>query len=83
MLVTEPPRSGDGQPATLRATKWFADARALTVIPSNQSLQFLRGGDAIKCHRGGTAPFVGYGDPLLEGEPQVRGPRARGGRNAG
>ncbi len=83
ILVTEPPAPGDGQPATLRATKWFADVHALTVIPSIQSLQFLRGGYAVKPRRGVSAPFAGYGDPLLEGEPQVSGPQGRGGRNAG
>lgn len=83
ILVTEPPAPGDGQPATLRATKWFADVHAMTVIPSIQSLQFLRGGDAVKPRRGVSAPFAGYGDPLLEGEPQVSGPQGRGGRNAG
>jgi CHAT domain-containing protein/Tfp pilus assembly protein PilF len=82
MLVTEPPGTGDGQPAALRATKWFADAHALTVIPSIQSLQLLRSGEVTKRRHGVMKPFAAYGDPLLEGEPQALGSRGRGGASA-
>ena len=42
LLVAEAPTGSDGDPANLRATKWFADAHALIQIPSLQSLKFLR-----------------------------------------
>ncbi len=83
VLVTEPPVGADGDPAALRATKWFADAHALIVIPSIQSLQALRG--AAKRTGGDLAPteFAGYGDPVLDGRAQGRGARlAAAGRTA-
>lgn len=72
LLVTEKPVGDDGDPEALRATKWFADAYALTVIPSLQSLQFLR-----QPEQAGVRPtdrrFVGFGDPKLEGRARTRG----------
>lgn len=75
LLVTEPPVGQDGNPGDLRSTKWFADAHALINIPSLQSLQFLRG------HRKGNddpesaSRFLGFGDPVLDGQSERRGGR--------
>lgn len=80
MLVTEKPEGADGDPANLRSTKWFADAHALIQIPSVQSLKFLR--DKLATAPAGGAsnrqPFMGFGDPVLEGQAQQRGSGGRG-----
>lgn len=81
MLVTEKPEGSDGDPASLRGTTWFADSHALIQIPSLQSLQFLRDRLATAPTRAGAAsrqPFMGFGDPVLEGEIAVRGGGGRG-----
>lgn len=75
ILVTDAPVGKDGDPAALRATKWFADAHALITIPSVQSLQFLRRA-APKMPSSlnvATLDFVGYGDPILSGRAMNRG----------
>lgn len=80
MLVTEKPTGADGDPANLRATRWFGDAHALIQIPSLQSLKFLR--DKRATAAAGQAarrePFMGFGDPVLEGEMAIRGGGGRG-----
>jgi CHAT domain-containing protein/tetratricopeptide (TPR) repeat protein len=82
ILVTEPPVGADRDPKALRATKWFADAHALTVIPSIQSLQFLRRA-APRNGSSQIAPnFAGYGDPVLEGTALTRGHRSGAGMSA-
>lgn len=82
ILVTEPPRGADGDPKALRATSWFAEAHALTVIPSIQSLQFLRSGARSAATAGLATGFAGYGDPLLDGGAQTRGARSSKAINA-
>lgn len=76
ILVTEPPPGADGDPKALRATSWFADAHALTVIPSIQSLQFLREQPRGAASGGLAVNFAGYGDPRLEGRAEARGGRS-------
>lgn len=80
MLVTEKPTGADGDPASLRSTKWFADAHALIQIPSLQSLKFLRDklGTAPAGGAANRQPFMGFGDPVLEGAVAVRGGGGRG-----
>ena len=73
ILVTEAPKGSDGDPGALRATKWFADAHALAVIPSVQSLQFLR---RAREKGEATTGFAGYGDPSLGGQAENRGARS-------
>ena len=84
ILVTEPPHGADGDPQTLRDTKWFADAHALVTIPSVQSLQILR--NAATSKRAASAAlgagFAGYGDPALDGQALTRGARSGQGRSA-
>ena len=72
LLVTEPPVGEDGDPAHLRATKWFADAHALVTIPSLQSLQFLRNYRKRIEGKKGPPRFLGFGDPVLSGESEFR-----------
>lgn len=78
MLVTEAPTGSDGDPANLRATKWFADAHALIQIPSLQSLKFLRDKSAGAAPPSGGQAFMGFGDPVLDGAVAVRGSGGRG-----
>ena len=72
MLVAAEPVGSDSDPADLRETRWLADEYALVQLPSLQSLKFLRQ------HRDSVGaedrrPFLGFGDPILEGEAKKRG----------
>ncbi|GAO77497.1 CHAT domain-containing tetratricopeptide repeat protein [Sphingopyxis sp. C-1] len=76
ILVTEKPEGVDGDPATLRATPWFADKVAIVQLPSLQSLQLLRAvADRDAPDRGNN--MIGFGDPLLEGNAATRGVEGR------
>ena len=84
ILVSEVPNGADGDPNVLRGAKWLADRVAISVIPSLQSLQFIRqfrgGKDGRK---GPAASYLGFGDPVLDGVANQRGgagAHARGGR---
>ncbi|OAN99025.1 hypothetical protein A8B75_19450 [Sphingomonadales bacterium EhC05] len=83
LLVTEKPTGPDGDPETLRNTKWFADAHALVQIPSLQSLQFLRQSRSSTKEISAAKGFAGFGDPALDGLAFTRGgggrDRTRGG----
>jgi len=79
ILVSEVPQGADGDPQTLRSARWFADRIAISVVPSLQSLQFIRQYRAGAAGAGPEKPFIGFGDPLLEGQAQQRG----GGRGSG
>lgn len=76
ILVTEPPQGSDDDPAALRDTKWFADAHALIVTPSIQSLQFLRNVERRPDEASTSIEFAGFGDPALGGAAQIRGARS-------
>jgi len=76
VLVTGKPEGADDDPAALRDTLWFADRHALIQIPSLQSLQILRVAAARAGHDSDdadTAPFMGFGDPILSGKGRLRG----------
>lgn len=73
ILVTEKPVGADGNPADLRATRWFADRHALIQIPSLQSLQSLRQAKRITKQQNGRDNFIGFGDPVLSGTAETRG----------
>jgi CHAT domain-containing protein/tetratricopeptide (TPR) repeat protein len=80
ILVTRNPQGANDDPRALRDTSWFADAYALTAIPSIQSLRFLRqygGGTASPATRG--SGFIGFGNPSLEGPVGQPQRCARGG----
>lgn len=76
LLITEKPEGADGDPANLRNSKWLADAYALTVIPSLQSLQFLRQQEPT-VPVSDSQKFIGFGDPVLEGKARTRGSSAK------
>ncbi len=73
LLVTEQPTGEDGDPKDLRSTKWFADAHALVNIPSLQSLQFLRNYRKNSGAQDRILRFLGFGDPVLDGQSERRG----------
>ena len=82
ILVSEVPKGADGDPNVLRGAKWLADRVAISVIPSLQSLQFIRQFRGGKTDRKGpAASYLGFGDPVLDGVSSQRGgagARARG-----
>jgi CHAT domain-containing protein/tetratricopeptide (TPR) repeat protein len=63
VLVTEPPASPR---ANDRAVAWLARKHAITVLPAVSSLKTLRQ-LARPSHAG--EPYIGFGDPLLDGDP--------------
>lgn len=81
ILVAEAPQGDNGDPAALRATHWFSDAHALIQIPSIQSLQSLRRFAGESAGRDDTS-FIGFGDPVLQGQSTQRG-ASRGATRAG
>lgn len=78
VLVTEQPVGPDGDPASLRATRWLADQYALIRMPTLQSLQLQRRLLAETAGSPQVSGFSGFGDPLLDGQAATRG----GGRGA-
>ncbi|MCH6578498.1 MAG: CHAT domain-containing protein, partial [Proteobacteria bacterium] len=66
VLVTEAPRVGLPDLPGYRRVPWLAKRYAMTVLPSVSSLRALRRfARATRAKR----PFVGFGDPALEGKP--------------
>ncbi len=70
VLVTEEQAAPPSDLAGYRKVPWLAKRYAMTVLPSVSSLRALRVFAARTLAR---KPFVGFGDPLLEGDG--RGPR--------
>jgi CHAT domain-containing protein len=62
VLVTAPPRD----PGDPRAVAWLARDHAITVLPTIGSLRALR---AFAAAAPAAEPFLGVGDPVLEGRP--------------
>jgi CHAT domain-containing protein len=81
LLVTAAPTDSDGVPANLRQTPWLGDRFVLLQLPSLQSLQLLRtaapGQPAAPASSPGAMSLLGFGDPVLEGDPIQRGVRGR------
>jgi CHAT domain-containing protein len=75
ILVASPPSGDDGDPQALRATRWFADEHALSVIASVKALQLLRTRSHDRGQTNGAVAFVGFGDPHLNGVATERGGR--------
>src|SRR5262249_43214514 len=63
LLVPEPPAS-----SAYAKAAWLGTRQPITVLPSAASLQSLRSFARLS-HA--ADPFVGFGDPLLEGNPSV------------
>jgi CHAT domain-containing protein/tetratricopeptide (TPR) repeat protein len=67
VLVTEPPTGAKaGSAIDHRNVAWLARTHALTVLPAVSSLKALR--EFAKQSRA-SEPYIGFGDPLLEGDP--------------
>jgi len=73
VLVTAKPQAPVTDFTGYRQTPWLAKRYAMTTLPSVSALRALRVfAKAAKASK----PFVGFGDPLLEGHPQGgRGPK--------
>jgi CHAT domain-containing protein len=68
VLVTEPPKPAiPNNVAGYRDAAWLARKHAITVLPAVSSLKALRE-LAKESHAG--EPYIGFGDPLLDGEPE-------------
>ena len=61
VLVTATPASGDH-----RSTAWLIRDHALTVLPAVSSLKALR---RVARPSAATKPMIGFGNPLLDGDP--------------
>lgn len=82
ILVSEVPKGADGDPAVLRSAKWLGDSVAISVIPSIQSLEFIRKFRPAGERGGVQGSYLGFGDPVLDGVSVERGgggARRRGG----
>jgi CHAT domain-containing protein len=68
VLVTQPPKTA--LPASFgdyRDVAWLARAHAITVVPAVSSLKALR---ELAKESHASEPYIGFGNPLLEGEPE-------------
>jgi len=66
VLVTEPPHAAlPNDPAGYRSAAWLGRRQPITVLPSVTSLRALR--DVARTSQA-TKPYLGVGNPLLDGE---------------
>jgi hypothetical protein len=70
VLVTRRPERdpSDDHPEDNRQIAWLARERAVTVLPTVSVLRALR---RFAANAGATSAFVGVGDPVLSGPPQL------------
>jgi CHAT domain-containing protein/tetratricopeptide (TPR) repeat protein len=67
VLVTEPPETAFPSSASAyRDVAWLARKHAITVLPAVSSLGALR---ELAKQSHATEPYIGFGDPLLDGDP--------------
>jgi CHAT domain-containing protein/Tfp pilus assembly protein PilF len=67
VLVTEPPKAARPMGAAdYRDVAWLARKHAITVLPAVSSLKALR---ELAKESHASEAYVGFGDPLLDGEP--------------
>ncbi len=80
VLVSEEPQGEFEDLTEYSQTQWLARKYAVTVLPSVSSLRALH---LFPARTRAAKPFIGYGDPLLDGGPgggfEVAGLFARGG----
>lgn len=65
VLVSEAPKTPISRPADHRQVAWLAHRYAFTTLPSVSALRALR---TFARQEIGKQPFVGFGDPVLEGD---------------
>jgi CHAT domain-containing protein len=69
VLVTAPPKVAlPGTSAEYRDVAWLARKNAITVLPAVSSLKALR---ELAKQSQASEPFVGFGNPLLDGDPDA------------
>ena len=67
VLLTEAPSAAPPPAATgYRDTAWLARKHAMSLLPAVSSLKALR---ELAKESGASEPYIGFGDPLLDGEP--------------
>jgi CHAT domain-containing protein len=67
VLVTESPKiAPSSSPPNYRDVAWLARKHAITVLPAVSSLKALR---ELAKESHASEPYVGFGNPLLDGEP--------------
>jgi CHAT domain-containing protein/tetratricopeptide (TPR) repeat protein len=67
VLVTEPPRDAlPNSAAEYRGVSWLARKHPIAVLPAVSSLKALR---ELAKDSQASEPYIGFGDPLLDGEP--------------
>jgi CHAT domain-containing protein/tetratricopeptide (TPR) repeat protein len=74
VLVTQPPERSLAGVEIYRSAKWLETQQDITVLPSVGSLKALR---ALAKPSKADRSFVGFGDPLLEGNPRDSTDRSR------
>ena len=68
VLVTEPPKIAlPSAVADYKEVGWLARQHAITVLPAVSSLKALR---ALAKKSRANEPYIGFGNPLLDGEPK-------------
>ncbi len=67
VLVTQAPTLKRSDPEAFRHAAWLIRSHALTVLPSVSSLKALR---ELAKSSSASRPFIGFGNPLLEGQPE-------------
>ncbi len=76
LVATAPADGADpDDPEVLRDTDWLADRYALVQLPSLQSLVYIRS-FGVEDSGDGAIGFMGFGDPVLEGQSRLRGARS-------
>jgi CHAT domain-containing protein/tetratricopeptide (TPR) repeat protein len=66
LVTADPDHAGLSAGTNYRSAAWLARSHAVTVLPSVFSLRALRG---IARPSAATKPLIGFGNPLLEGDP--------------
>jgi CHAT domain-containing protein/Flp pilus assembly protein TadD len=70
LLTEKPAQAALTKTDGLRKAQWLGTRQAITVLPTPASLKTLRQQAGTS---GATRPFIGFGNPLLEGDPKDAG----------